>query len=123
GKAMRAGRFADLRPGEFGIAIGTTLARGLRLNVGDKVTLISPQGQVTPAGLMPRLKQFTVVGIFQLDHNEFDSALALVAMQDAQVLYRMGEAVSGIRLRIKDLDRAPQVTRELAGRVTSDVYL
>src|SRR6478752_4054565 len=64
-KAMRAGRFADLRPGEFGIAIGTTLARGLRLNVGDKVTLISPQGQVTPAGLMPRLKQFTVVGIFQ----------------------------------------------------------
>ena len=123
GKAMRAGRFADLRPGEFGIAIGTTLARGLRLNVGDKVTLISPQGQVTPAGLMPRLKQFTVVGIFQLDHNEFDSALALVAMQDAQVLYRMGDKVSGIRLRVKDIDRAPQVTRELAGRVTSDVYL
>jgi len=122
-KAMRAGRFASLRPGEFGIAIGTTLARGLRLNVGDKVTLISPQGQVTPAGLMPRLKQFTVVGIFQLDHNEFDSALALIHMRDAQVLYRMGDTVSGIRLRVKDIDRAPQVTRELAGKVTSDVYL
>jgi lipoprotein-releasing system permease protein len=122
-KAMRAGQFADLRPGEFGIAIGTTLARGLRLNVGDKVTLISPQGQVTPAGLMPRLKQFTVVGIFQLDHNEFDSALALVHMRDAQVLYRMGDTVSGIRLRVKDIDRAPQVARELVRKVTSDVYL
>jgi lipoprotein-releasing system permease protein len=122
-KAMRAGQFADLRPGEFGIAIGTTLARGLRLNVGDKVTLISPQGQVTPAGLMPRLKQFTVVGIFQLDHNEFDSALALIHMRDAQVLYRMGDTVSGIRLRVKDIDRAPQVARDLARKVTSDVYL
>jgi lipoprotein-releasing system permease protein len=123
GKAMKSGRFEDLRPGEFGIAIGVTLARGLRLNVGDRVTLISPQGQVTPAGLMPRLKQFTVVGIFGLDHNEFDSALALVHMRDAQVLYRMGEAVSGIRLRIKDIDRAPQVTRELARKVTEEVYL
>ncbi|HUQ28137.1 MAG TPA: lipoprotein-releasing ABC transporter permease subunit [Usitatibacter sp.] len=123
GKAMKAGRFEDLKPGEFGIAIGVTLARGLRLNVGDRVTLISPQGQVTPAGLMPRLKQFTVVGIFGLDHNEFDSALALVHMQDAQVLYRMGDTVSGIRLRIKDLDRAPAVTRELARKVSQDVYL
>jgi lipoprotein-releasing system permease protein len=87
------------------------------------VTLISPQGQVTPAGLMPRLKQFTVVGIFGLDHNEFDSALALIHMQDAQVLYRMGDAVSGIRLRIKDLDRAPAVSRELARKVSQDVYL
>ena len=122
-KAMKSGRFEDLRPGEFGIAIGVTLARSLRLNVGDRVTLISPQGQVTPAGLMPRLKQFTVVGIFGLDHNEFDSALALVNMRDAQVLYRMGEAVSGIRLRIKDLDRAPAVTRELARKVSEEVYL
>jgi lipoprotein-releasing system permease protein len=122
-KAMKGGRFEDLKPGEFGIAIGVTLARALRLNVGDRVTLISPQGQVTPAGLMPRLKQFTVVGIFGLDHNEFDSALALIHMQDAQVLYRMGDAVSGIRLRIKDLDRAPTVSRELARKVSQDVYL
>jgi len=122
-RSMRAGSFASLRPGEFGIAIGTTLARGLRVNVGDRLTLISPQGQVTPAGLMPRLKQFTVVGIFQLDHNEFDSALAIINMQDAQVLYRMGDAVSGIRLRVKDIDRAPQVARDLARKVTSDVYL
>ncbi len=123
GHAMKSGRFEDLKPGEFGIALGISLARGLRLNVGDRVTLISPQGQVTPAGLMPRLKQFKVVGIFQMDHNEFDSALALVHVKDAQALYRMGDAVSGIRLRIKDIDRAPLVTRELARKVTEDVFL
>jgi lipoprotein-releasing system permease protein len=91
--------------------------------VGDRVTLISPQGSVTPAGLMPRLKQFTVAGIFSMDHNEFDNALALVNLRDAQVLYRMDNAVSGIRLKVKDLDRAPQVTRELAKLVTKEVYL
>ena len=122
-KAMKSGRFDALKPNEFGIALGVNLARALRLNVGDRVTLISPQGQVTPAGLMPRLKQFTVVGIFGLDHNEFDSALALINMQDAQVLYRMGDAVSGIRLKVRDLDRAPQVARELARSVTQDVFI
>ena len=120
---MRSGRLEDLRPGEFGIALGISLARGLRLNVGDRVTLVSPQGQVTPAGLMPRLKQFTVVGIFSMDHNEFDSALALVNMRDAQVLYRMDAEVSGIRIKVKDVDRAPIVTRELAKTVTSDVFI
>jgi len=122
-QAMKSGRLEDLRAGEFGIMLGVNLARGLRLNVGDRVTLVSPQGQVTPAGLMPRLKQFTVVGIFGLDHNEYDSALALVHMKDAQVLYRLDDAVSGLRLRIKDLDRAPQVTRELARLVPTDAYL
>ena len=123
GQHMKAGKLSDLRPGEFGIVLGINIARALRLNVGDRVTLVSPQGQVTPAGLMPRLKQFTVVGIFSMDHNEFDSALALVHLRDAQVLYRMDGAVSGLRLKVKDLDRAPQVTRELARLVTSDVFL
>jgi lipoprotein-releasing system permease protein len=120
---MVAGRLEDLRPGEFGIALGIGLARALRLNVGDRVTLVSPQGQVTPAGLMPRLKQFTVAGIFSMDHNEFDTALALVNLRDTQVLYRMDSAVSGIRLKVKDMDRAPIVTRELARKVTSDVFI
>ncbi len=123
GSHMKSGKLENLRPGEFGIALGIGVARALRLNVGDRVTLISPQGQVTPAGLMPRLKQFTVAGIFSMDHNEFDSALALVNMRDAQVLYRMDSAVSGIRLKVKDIDRAPAVTRELAKLVTPDVYL
>ena len=122
-QAMKSGRLEDLRAGEFGIMLGVSLARALRLNVGDRVTLVSPQGQVTPAGLMPRLKQFTVVGIFGLDHNDYDSGLALVHMKDAQVLYRMDEAVSGVRLRVKDLDRAPQVTRELARLVPTEVLL
>jgi lipoprotein-releasing system permease protein len=120
---MKAGKLEDLKPGEFGIALGIALAHGLHLNLGDRVTLVSPQGQVTPAGLMPRLKQFTVTGIFSMDHNEFDSALALINMRDAQVLYRMDSAVSGVRLKIKDVDRAPQVTRDLAARVTSDVFI
>jgi lipoprotein-releasing system permease protein len=123
GSHMVRGKLADLRPGEFGIAIGVGLARGLGLRVGDKVTLIAPQGQVTPAGLMPRLKQFTVTGIFAMDHNEYDTLLALVRMEDAQVMYRFGSAVSGVRLKIRNLDDAPRVTRELARTIRTDAQL
>ena len=122
-KAMRSGKLEDLRPGEFNIILGIGIARALRLNVGDRVTLISPQGQVTPAGLMPRLKQFNVVGVFSMDHNEYDSALVLMHMHDAQALYRLGDAVSGIRLKVRDIDRAPQITRELAKVVPRGVFL
>jgi len=114
GRHMRAGRLEDLKPGGFGIVIGIGIARGLDLAVGDRLTLISPQGQVTPAGLMPRLKQFTVVGIFALDHNEYDNALALVDIADAQALYRLDDGVSGIRIKVRDIDRAPQVARDLS---------
>jgi len=123
GQHMRAGRIEDLQPGGFGIVIGVGIARALGLRPGDKVTLISPQGQVTPAGLMPRLKQFTVVGIFALDHNEFDSALALVRMEDAQVLYRMDKTVSGVRLKVRDVDAAPRVGREIARDMPPDSYV
>jgi lipoprotein-releasing system permease protein len=121
-KHMVAGRLDGLKAGGFGVVIGVGIARALQLNVGDKVTLISPQGQVTPAGLMPRLKQFTVVGIFALDHNEFDSALALARMEDAQVLYRMDGNVSGVRLKVRNIDAAPRITRELAGGMPPDVF-
>jgi len=123
GQHMRAGRIEDLRPGGFGIVVGVGIARALGLRPGDRVTLISPQGQVTPAGLMPRLKQFTVVGIFALDHNEFDSALALVRMEDAQVLYRMDKTVSGVRLKVRDVDAAPRVGREIARDMPPDSYV
>ena len=122
-KHMVSGSLDALRPGEFGIVVGVGIARALQLRVGDRVTLISPQGQVTPAGLMPRLKQFTVVGVFALDHNEFDSGLALARMEDAQLLYRMGEAVSGIRLKVRDVDGAPRIARELAKQLPRDAYL
>jgi lipoprotein-releasing system permease protein len=120
---MRAGKLDDLQPGGFGIILGVGLARALQLHPGDKVTLIAPQGQVTPAGLMPRLKQFTVAGIFSLDHNEYDSALALVRMEDAQVMYRLGTSVTGVRIKVRDLDEAPRVTRELAHMVHADANL
>ncbi|HUI99912.1 MAG TPA: lipoprotein-releasing ABC transporter permease subunit [Usitatibacter sp.] len=120
---MVAGELGSLKPGGFGIVIGVGIARGLQLGLGDRVTLIAPQGQVTPAGLLPRLKQFTVVAIFRLDHNEFDNALALVDMHDAQALYRMGERVSGIRLKVDDVDRAPIVAREIGATLHGDFYV
>jgi lipoprotein-releasing system permease protein len=122
-KHMVGGSLAELKPGSFGIAIGVGIARALQLRVGDRVTLISPHGQVTPAGLMPRLKQFTVMGIFALDHNEYDSALALVRMEDAQVLYRMDAAVSGLRLKVRDVDASPRIARELAAKMPPEVIL
>jgi lipoprotein-releasing system permease protein len=122
-KHMTAGSLEALRPGGFGIVIGVGIARALQLRVGDRVTLISPHGQVTPAGLMPRLKQFTVVGVFALDHNEFDSALALARMEDAQVLYRMDGNVSGVRLKVGNIDAAPRIAREIARNVPSDIFL
>ena len=122
-KGMVSGSLAALRPGEFGLVIGVGIARALGLRVGDRVTLISPQGQVTPAGLMPRLKQFTVVGVFSLDHNEYDSALALARMEDAQVLYRMEGTVSGVRLKVRNLDAAPTIARELVPSLPREAFV
>ena len=112
-KHMKMGQFAALQEGTFGIVLGADLARSLRVVQGDKVTLIAPQGLVTPAAVLPRLKQFTVVGIFEVGMFEFDSGLALVHMADAQKLYRMGEQVSGVRLKVADLFEAPRIAREL----------
>lgn len=123
GRHMVSGSLTALRPGGFGLVIGVGIARALGLRVGDRVTLISPQGQVTPAGLMPRLKQFTVVGIFALDHNEYDSALALARMEDAQLLYRLEGAVSGVRLKVRDLDAAPAIARELVPLLPREAFV
>ena len=120
---MKAGSLTALKPGEFGIVLGIELARALTAGVGDKVVLIAPQGQVTPAGILPRLRQFTVVGIFAVDHYEYDSGLALVDMEDAQKLYRMGNEVSGVRLKLKDLFEATRVSRELSASLGPDAYI
>jgi len=117
-----AGSEQNLRPGEFGIVLGIELAQVLAAKLDDKLTLIAPQGQFTPAGVLPRMKQFTVVGIFKLDHYEFDAGLALIHMRDAQVLYQKGENVSGVRLKLQDLHLAPQVARELAIQLPADAY-
>ena len=120
---MKAGRLTDLQPDAFGIILGQDLARLLGVLPGDKVVLIAPQGQVTPAGILPRLKQFTVVGIFGVDHYEYDSGLALVHIQDAQRVYRMGDQVSGVRLKLRDLFLAPKVSRELAETLPGTAFI
>ena len=120
-KHMKSGHLADLRAGEYGIILGAELAHVLRVLPGEKVTLIAPQGLVTPAAVLPRLKQFTVTGIFEVGMFEFDSGLALIHMADAQRLYRLDDRVSGVRLKVEDLFSAPRVARELLGLLDADV--
>ncbi|MHB1144196.1 MAG: lipoprotein-releasing ABC transporter permease subunit [Thiobacillus sp.] len=120
---MKAGKLADLKPGEFGIVLGGELARVLNVYPGDKVVLLTPQGNITPAGVMPRVKQFTVTGIFEAGMFEYDSGLALIHLQDAQKLLRLGEDVSGVRLKLNELFRAPFVTRDLSQSLKGDYYL
>lgn len=119
---FQAGSIADLHPGEFGIALGSELAAAMGVRVGEKVTLVAPQGTITPAGVLPRLKQFTVIGVFSSGHYEFDSALALIDMQDAETLFRL-DGPTGVRLKLADMQRAPQVANELAGTLSGDLYL
>ena len=102
-----------LLPGQFGVVLGVDLARQLGLRIGDPVTLIAPNGQVTPAGVLPRLKQMQVVGLFNSGHYEYDSALAMLHVDDAGKIFRL-EGPTGIRLKIKDLHEARAVARELA---------
>jgi len=123
GLHMVAGKLESLMPGEFGIVIGTELARALGARVGDKVTLIAPQGLVTPAGILPRLKQFTVEGVFEIGMFEYDSSLALIRLEDAQKLYSMGDAASGVRLKLRDLFLSREVARDLITRLRGDVFV
>jgi lipoprotein-releasing system permease protein len=121
---MVDGELNILAPGQFGMVIGRELARALGVFTGDKIVLISPQGQVTPAGILPRLKQFTIAGIFQAGHFEYDSSLVLIHLADAQKLYRMGDdEVSGVRLKLRDLFHAPQVAQELGPMISAEVFI
>jgi lipoprotein-releasing system permease protein len=123
GEHMVAGRLDALRPGEFGIVLGAELARALRAFPGDRVTLIAPQGLVTPAGLIPRLKNFRVVGVFQIGMFEYDSGLALINLADAQRLYQFGDTVSGVRLKLADLFQSREVARELYRSIGGDIAI
>ena len=120
---MKLGHLVDLKPGEFGIILGSDLAHGLRVVPGEKVTLIAPQGLVTPAAVLPRLKQFRVVGIFEVGMFEYDSGLALINLHDAQALYRMADNVSGVRLKVSDLFDAPRVAGELLRYLDADTFI
>ena len=104
---------ARLVPGGWGIVLGAELARNLGVRVGDKVTIAAPGGQVTPAGLIPRFKQLTVVGTFDAGHYEYDSGLAMIHIDDAAKLFRL-EGPSGVQLRLKNLHQARDVAMQLA---------
>jgi len=117
GSHMKAGKLADLRAGEFGVVLGAELAQSLGVGLGDKVVVMAPQGQFTPTGVVPRLKQFRVVGMFQVGMYEYDATLALIHMDDAAKLYRMGDKVSGVRLKLADLYQAPRIARELGNQL------
>ena len=111
-----------LVPGQFGVVLGGELARSLGVIEGDKVTLVAPSGQVTPAGVVPRLKQMTVVGTFDSGHYEYDSALVLMHVDDAARIFRL-EGPSGVRLKLQDLHQARAVAAELSKSLTGDLLI
>ena len=120
GSSMPAGSFDDLRPGEFDIILGEGLAQVLGAEMGGKVTVITPEGNVTPAGVVPRLKQFNVVGIVKTGVYEVDNSLAMTHINDAQVLYRLGDGVGGLRLKLADPQNAPAFIRNLIPTAAQD---
>jgi len=119
---MKEGRLADLKPGEFSIIIGYELSWKLALQVGDSVSLVIPQALVTAAGLVPRFRRFKVVGIFKIGMYEYDSGLALIHMDDAAKLFNIQDRVSGLRLKLDDMDLAPFVAASIEDK-TRGKYL
>ena len=111
-----------LTPGDFKVVLGVELARSLGVIEGDVITLIAPSGQVTPAGVLPRMKQMTVAGTFDSGHYEYDSTLVMMHYEDAQRLFRL-EGPTGIRLKLKDLHEAPRVAHELADTLTDRLFI
>jgi len=117
GRHMKAGALRDLKPAHYGIVLGSELATSLGVVPGDKVTVVTPDANLTPAGVLPRLRRFTVVGIFSVGMYEYDRGVALIDMQDAQRLFRLGSNVTGVRLKLDDMFLAPQVSRSLSGEL------
>jgi lipoprotein-releasing system permease protein len=120
---MVDGKLSDLKPGEFGIILGLELARYMGVGPGDKVTIITPQVTATPAGILPRLKRFTVVGTFQVGMYEYDRNLALIDLQDAGRLFQMEGTVSGLRLRLDDVFLAQRLVRDLGPKLDGSYFI
>ena len=114
GGVMQAGRLGELVPGAFNIVLGTELAAALDVGIGDKVTVTLAEGRVTPAGVIPRTKRFTVSGLYRVGMYEFDRRLAFISLNDAQRLYRKKDAVTGVRLALTEIYEAPAIVREVA---------
>ena len=119
---MVEGTLDSLADGAFRIVMGEALAASLGVAVGDKVAVISPQAAVTPIGIRPRLKRFTVSGLFKIGMPQFDRNVALVHLRDAQTLLQLGDSVSGVHLRLRDLLAAPQLTQRLRDDLAPDYW-
>ncbi len=111
-KQMLIGELTDLKSGEFGIILGRDLASILHLRIGDKVNVIIPQGRTTPAGIVPRMRAFTLVGVFSSGHYEYDSTMALIGLTDAEALFRQN-GPSGLQVRVDDMNKAPAISYDL----------
>ncbi|MEM1091092.1 MAG: lipoprotein-releasing ABC transporter permease subunit [Pseudomonadota bacterium] len=117
------GELADLKAGDFGIMLGVHLATALGVEPGDQLTVFAPQLRATPAGVLPQVKRFTVVGLFEVGMHEFDRGTALVHLDDAARLFRVSSGASGIRLRVKDMFRAWEVARDLQSDLSGIYYV
>ena len=123
GEYLVEGALGSLVPGEYNVLLGRDLARRLGARVGTAITLVAPRARVTPAGVLPRMRRFTVSGIFEAGHAQYDVGLAVVHLTDAQRVFRLGEGVSGLRLKLVDMFDAPEVSRELANSFEGRYWL
>lgn len=122
-KAVTSGSFASLNESAFNIVIGQDLARMLGANLGDKITVITPDGQVTPAGMIPRLKQFTITGIFNTHMQEYDSSLVFIGLKQAQILFKVADSVTGLRLKVDDVMKTQSIKEQLYSKMPGDVII
>ncbi len=120
---MVQGSTKTLESGAFNVVIGFGLAKQLGVEVGDKITFITPDGQVTPAGMLPRVKQFTVSGIFNVHMYEYDSSLVLINLHDAQVLFKLADSVTGIRLKVDDVMQTQKIKYALEGYLPENIII
>tara|TARA_R110000787_G_scaffold20790_27_gene61953 strand:+ start:10326 stop:11573 length:1248 start_codon:yes stop_codon:yes gene_type:complete len=123
GSHIEAGTLESLKAGEYNIVLGWELAQAMGVTPGSKIDLMIPVASVTPAGILPRFRRFTVTGVFRVGMYEFDRGLVLIHMADAQALYRMNEGVTGVRLKLHDMFRAPAVSKELAASLDGVYYV
>ena len=117
---MIDGNFTNLKPREYGIVLGVEVASALGVMPGDKVTVVVPQVQITPAGILPRIRRFTVVGVYQIGHPEYDGMTSFIELSDASRLFGLGEDVSGVRLKVDNLFAAQSIAYDLQQQLGND---
>ena len=120
---MVSGSLFDLKAGEYGIVLGRELANALGVYEGDRITVITPQASITAVGVMPRLRRFRVVGVFEVGMHQYDAAMAYIHLQDAAKLFSFKDKVNGVRLKLTDLFEAPRITRDIEKEFGEDYWV